>query len=136
MRLEQVNPNYVCQLWPKVEERLAAALKHAAGECTVDQLKLMLVRGEQTLLVFVEEDEKIAGALTVWFSNLPNMRVAYVTGVGGRGIANTQVRDLLRQWCFNNGATHIRGAVRPSVARLCREKLGFEQRYIVVEQPL
>jgi hypothetical protein len=134
--LHQVAPAYVCQLWPKVKEMLANALEHSGGEYTVDQLQFMLVRGEQTLLVIVDENENVIGAISVAFQHHPAQRIAFVTAVGGRFITSPELWDQFEHWCRENGATHIRGAAYAEVARLWRQKFGVEQRYIIVEKAL
>ena len=45
MRLEQIQPQYVVQIWPDVEPLLEPAMAHSAGEYSLDQLKAMLVAG-------------------------------------------------------------------------------------------
>src|SRR3990167_5085939 len=78
-----VNPNFIAQMWPKVEDMLEAALKHSAGEYTAEQLKVMLVNGSQFLLV-AEDGEKIHGAAAIAFQNFPNDRIAFMTAIGGK----------------------------------------------------
>lgn len=114
---------------------LTRALEHSGGEYSIDQLQFMLVRGEQCLLV-VERDGAIVGAAAVTFENYPAARVAFITAVGGKMISNQEVYGQLVEWCQSNGCTKIRGAARESIARLWKQKFGFEQRYIIVEQSI
>ena len=96
----------------------------------------MLVRGEHTLLVVENDEGGVAGAATVVFENYPSARIAFISSVGGRMLANKEVYAQLVDWCKANGCTKIRGAARESIARLWKQKFGFEQRYIIVEQQL
>ena len=135
MNIQQVHPTFVCQVWPRISSMLSRALEHAGGEYSLDQLQFMLVRGEQYLLV-VEDGEDIVGAASVAFQNYPSARIAFITAVGGKLISNQEVYGQLVDWCKANGCTKIRGAARESIARLWKQKFGFEQRYIIVEQQL
>ena len=136
MKLEQINPIFVCKLWSQIGPMLAKALEHSAGEYNIDQLKFMLVRGEQILMVLSDENDQIHGAFCVVFQNYPNDRIVFVTAVGGRRIATAENWIQLEEWCRVNGATKIRGAAYESVARLWFQKFGVEQRYIMVEKAL
>lgn len=131
MRVEQIHPNHVVALWPQVENLLGGALEHAAGEYTLDQLKAMLVSGAQALLVSHDESG-VTGATTVETCRFPNKTIAYVTAIGGRGIATPEAFAQLKAWCQNNGHTHIRGAVFESIARLWK-RFEAKEIYRIVE---
>lgn len=135
MKIEQIRPQYVCQVWPAVHAMLEKALYYSGGEYSIDQLKFMLVRGEQVLLV-AATDEGVIGACSIAFNDYPNDRIAFITAIGGRLIACPELYGQLQDWCRINGATKIQGAARESVARLWKQKFCFEQRYIIVEQRL
>lgn len=131
MHVEQVHPNHIVAMWPQVEQMLSGALTHAHGEYTVDQLKVMLVNGSQTLLV-AYDDVGIKGAATIETCRYPNRTIAYVTAIGGRGIANREAFQQLEDWCKNHGHTHIRGAVFESIARLW-QRFEAKEIYRIVE---
>lgn len=135
MNTRHVNPNYIAQMWPQVEGMLAAALEHSAGEYDVNQLKVMLVNGSQSLLV-VESDGVINGAIAVAFENYPNDRIAFVTAVGGRWIVKQDAWSQFEDWCRAMGCTKIRGAAYESVARLWKRHFGVEPKYLIVEKSL
>lgn len=135
MIIQQVHPNFICQVWPRIDSMLSRALAHAGGEYSLDQLQFMLVRGEQSLLV-VEDGDSIVGAAAVSFQSYPAARIAFITAIGGKLISTPELYEQLVEWCRSNGCTKIRGAARESIARLWKQKFGFEQRYIIVEQQL
>ena len=135
MNIEQIPPQHLHTVWPLVSDWLAAALVHSGGEYNIDQLKLMLSRGEQCLHVFLNDDEKPVGALTVSFENHPNARIAFITAIGGRGLSNETFLAQFCDWCRGMGCTHIRGASHPSAAQWAKI-FGFKQRYIIVEHTL
>ena len=119
MNTQPIHPDYVHQIWPTVARWLE---------------NVFVQQGSHILHVFIEDGEYV-GAVTVAFENYPNARVAFVSSIGGRSIADLSALSSFSVWCWAAGCTSIRGAVRPSVARLCN-KFGFEQRYIIVEQSL
>jgi hypothetical protein len=134
MNIQPIHPDYLHRIWPVVALWLENGLVHSGGEYNVDQLKVFVQQGRHVLLTFVEDD-KIVGAFTVCFEDYPNARIAFVSSIGGRSIADLSALGSFSEWCRDAGCTAIRGAVRPSVARLTK-KFGFEQRYIIVEQSL
>jgi hypothetical protein len=135
-RIELVNPNHVYHVWDKVEKHLEDGLTRSGGEYNVHHLKQYLTSGQQTLLIFIDEENNIHGAIAIEFTNFPNNRVAYVTSMGGKYITSPalweQFETILRQL----GATTVRGAAFESIARLWKKLFKFEQRYIVVEKKL
>jgi len=136
VRVEQVNPNHVVAIWPKIEPMLARAMAHSAGEYTLEQLKVYLVSGMQHLLVFVDDGAgTIAGALTVATESYPNKCVAFVTSIAGNAIAADENFQQFKSWCVSRGYTDIRGGAFDAVARLWR-KFNAKEIYRVVEIPL
>ncbi len=135
MRVELVHPNHIAAIWPNVEGFLAEAMAHSAGEYTLEQLKVYLATGIQTLLVLVKED-KVCGAATVAPENYPNACVAFITAIGGRDIARPEHFAKLAEWCRERGYTCIRGAAFEAVARLWRKQFQAKEIYRVVEIPL
>ena len=111
------------------------ALVFSGGEYSAEHLRMMLVRGEQVLLVAMQ-GKTIIGAASVAFENYPNDRIAFITAIGGRMIAEPELFDQLKYWCRANGCTKIRGAAREAVARLWKQKFGIGERYRIVEAQL
>jgi len=133
----QVVPSiYIQQLWDKVEKFLSDALVYSGGEYDVEHLKQYLVQGNQTLLIAVDENNVIHGAATVEWGNYPNERIAFITAIGGKMLANKELYSQFEDWIRQNGGTMVRGAARESIARLWRRAFQFEQRYIIVEKKL
>lgn len=135
IQVQHIDPRYIHQVWYLVEPFLAKGLVRSGGEYNTDHLKVYLVSGAQCLLAAIE-DGNIVGASSVEFINYPNERVAFVTSIGGKMIANKEVWDQFEAWCKINGATMVRGAAFESVARLWKKAFGVEQRYVIVEKKL
>lgn len=134
MHAQPIHPDFLQTAWPIAKDWLEAGLEHSAGEYTVDQLKVMIMRGDNTLVLMLDDDRPV-GACTVAFENFPNARIAFVTSIGGKGLSDESLLESFSEWCRAMGCTSIRGAVRPAVAALVKI-FGFEQRYIIVEHRL
>ena len=126
---------YVAQTWSQVEEHVEKAMPYANGDYTLEQIKMMCLMGNWSLIVIVDGDNHIHGALTVSYINYPNDRIAFVTFIGGKHITNEdtfkQVCDILRA----NGATKTQCNARPSAARLW-QRCGYEERATLLEMKL
>lgn len=126
----RIVPN-IQQVWNQVENLLASAMVHVDGEYTLDQLKVMLVDGKQTLLVLVDDDNKIQTAFTIQWIDYPNDKVAFLTAIGGKTDVNAF--NQFKDWVKASGGTKIQGATFESVARLWKMKLGFKHKYTIME---
>jgi len=136
MSVQTVPHHMIHLVWPEVEKYIEDALNYCAGEYNAMQLKVLLVRGEQQLLVSVDKNNKINGCATVQFIDYPNFRVAFITSIGGRLISTPGNFEELTNWSKLNGATKIQGAARESIERLWRKLYKFERRHVIVEKDL
>jgi hypothetical protein len=132
--IQVVPEQFVYHVWDKVEKYLAKGLQRSGGEYTADQLKVYLTQGINTLIMILNNEGEIKGALTIQWKNFPNDRVAFITAIGGA--TYPEAWEMLLDWLRQNGCTAIRGAAFESVARLWKQKYGFESRYIMVEKRL
>jgi hypothetical protein len=126
---------YVAQTWPQVEGHVEKAMPYANGDYTLEQIKMMCLMGNWSLIVIVDEHNHIHGALTVSYINYPNDRIAFVTFIGGKHITN---EDTFKQVCEilkANGATKTQCNARPSAARLWK-RCGYEDRAVLLEMKL
>ena len=129
MKIQHVDVNYTNQLWPQVEQFIAAALAHQ-DDYSLEHVKVFVTDGTWMLIVAIDDDAVIHGAATVQFYNRPSDRVAFVVTMGGRLITGsehyTQLTDLLKAF----GATYIECASRAAAARLW-ERFGLKEKYRV-----
>jgi len=131
-----VAPNNVYNVWEDIKEYLNASINVSGGDFTLDQLKLLLVRGEQTLLVSVNESNKINGAMTVEFINNANARTMFITALGGSGIVNDETFSQVETWAKMQGATKASAWAQEAQARLYKLKANFNTVRMVVEKDL
>jgi hypothetical protein len=131
-----VAPNNVYHVWEDIKEYLNASINVSGGDFTLDQLKLLLVRGEQSLLVSVDESSKINGAMTVEFINNANARTMFITALGGNGIVNDETFSQVETWAKMQGATKASAWAQEAQARLYKLKANFNTVRYVVEKDL
>ena len=131
-----VVPNNIYNVWEDIKDYLNASINVSTGDCTLEQLKLLLVRGEQTLLVATNEEGKLTGAMAVEFINHPNSRVMFITSLGGNGIVNEQTFSQVESWARTQGATKVCAWAHEAQARLYKIKANFNSVRHVVEKDL
>ena len=131
-----VAPNNIYTVWEDIKEYLNASINVSGGDFTLDQLKLLLVRGEQSLLISVNKNNKINGAMTVEFINSPNARTMFITALGGSGIVNDETFSQVETWAKMQGATKASAWAQEAQARLYKLKANFNTVRMVVEKDL
>lgn len=134
MKIFRISPDQIAQRWQAIAPFIEDSLAHSGGDFTIDQVRLYLSSG-QWLTLGVFDGNDMLGVIAVQFSNMPNDRVAFITAIGGKNITNSDTFNQFQTILKSHGATKIQGGVRESVARLWR-RLGFSQRYILVEHKL
>lgn len=132
---KQVKPvpiEFVNQVWEEVEGFLERSIQYSHGELTLEEVKMRVLDGTWLLVVAIDEADVVHGAATIFFFNRTDNRVAYVTSIGGKLLANlgtfSQFCDILRL----HGATCIEGTVRESLMRLWA-RLGARKKSTIVQ---
>lgn len=132
--IQVVPEQFIYTVWDQVKGYLEKGLARSGGEYNVDQLKVYLTQGINTLILILDDDGKIKGALTIQWTNYPNDRVAFITSIGGA--TYEPAWNMFIEWLRSQGCTTVRGAAFESVARLWKKKFGFNSRYVMVEKRL
>jgi hypothetical protein len=135
IQVQIVPPDHVYTVWDKVKPLIEASLNVGFGYTTIDQVKLLLTKGLQTLLVAVDEGE-FTGAMVVEFVNYPNERVVFLVELGGKAVVDQSVLDQVEDWARQNGATRMCAWADDVRARLYKMKSGFTTARHVVEKKL
>lgn len=125
--VQKVEPMYVQQVWPMVEPWLDPVFEKSqlSNYYSKDNLKDYIIRGEQTMLVGFDENQELQGSVMIQWCNYPNSRVAYVTAFGANIGKEIEIYAEFIVWLKSMGATRVECSVRPSVARLLKNKMGF-----------
>lgn len=126
MTLMQYPATAVDQLWRGGADVLALAMARNGGECTGDQLKMMLMRGE---LLLVSSDELWAAVHVVQH---PNKRALHIYAVASRdplggGINHNDIAGLL-EYAASIGCTALTCSADVAAQRLYA-RYGFEPIY-------
>jgi hypothetical protein len=133
MKLIVVPPNFIDQAWFKEgASSLAKACETSGGEITGDQLKMILSRGERTLLRMDHEGVAV-GWSAVRVDQLPNFRVLHVCELSASGAHFERYFDELKVIAQSLGCSRIRCSAKPAQARLYRMKLDFQPVYETLE---
>jgi len=134
MQLIPVPQTHIDLAWKQGASCLAEACDTSGGEITGDQLKMILSRGERTLLRM--DDEKTVGWGVVRVDQLPNMRVLMVTDLVAHNGGFERFFEALKQLARDLGCSRVRCAAKEAQARLYRMKAGFQPVYAIMEVPL
>lgn len=132
--IQPVDTNFVQRIWPMVEGYLQSALDKGEGpaDYNIHHVQMFLTSGQWLLVVAVDEDNVVHGAMTVSFINYPMSRVAFITATGGKGVVNSASLEQLKSIVQARGATKIQAFGRESMVKLLA-KSGFEPRTTLVE---
>lgn len=132
--IQPVDTNFVQRIWPMVEGYLQSALDKGEGpaDYNIHHVQMFLTSGQWLLVVAVDEDNVVHGAMTVSFINYPMSRVAFITATGGKGVVNSASLAQLKSIVQARGATKIQAFGRESMVKLLA-KSGFEPRTTLVE---
>jgi hypothetical protein len=133
-----VDVNHIQQVWPMVQGYVQEALDKGgdfpewADGYNLSHVQQYVTSGQWLLLVAIDEEKQIHGAMTVSFINYPLHRVAFVTTTGGKFIANPELLEQLKALVKLHGATKIQAFCRESMVRLLA-RANFEPRNTLVE---
>lgn len=134
-QLLTVPPSHVDRAWRDGAHKLDAACATSGGEITADQLKLMLSRGERTLLAIVNDGAPV-GWIVCRIDQLPNIRALHVCELYAPGATFDECWEQIKQYAADHGCSEIRCSAKPAQARLYRMRWGFEPIYTTLKVSL
>lgn len=132
MKLIPVPASHIDIAWEEGAAALSEACDTSGAEITGDQLKLILSRGERTLIRMDDEGQTVGWGV-VRVDQLPNLRVLFVTDMVAHGAHFERFFTELKALALSLGCTRIRCAAKPVQARLYRQKVGFLPLYEILE---
>lgn len=134
LELRPIPASHIDKAWRDGASELARACDTSGGEITGDQLKMVLSRGERTLLQMLDGGET-AGWAVVRVDQLPNCRVLFITDLVAPGGGFERYVESIRSMASALGCSRVRCAARPAQERLYRMKCGFQPVYNILEIP-
>lgn len=128
MNLIIVPPNFVDQAWFKEGANCLAEACSSIDEITGDQLKMILSRGERTLVRLDEEGKTVGwGAFRV--DQLPNLRVCHITELVSHNNDFQRFFEQFKELSRALGCSEVRCSCKPAQARLFKRTNDFEEVY-------
>ena len=122
--------------WRDGAHVLARACDTSGGEIEGPQLKMLLSRGERTLLRMEDHTKATVGWGVVRVDQLPNMRVLFITDLVAPNGGFQRFFSLVCEIAKAQGCSRVRCAAKPAQARLYAMKSGFKPVYEILEVPL
>lgn len=135
MNLVPIPAQFVDKAWADGASCLARACDTSGGEIEGPQLKMLLARGERTL-IRMDDDDHAVGWGVVRVDQLPNMRVLFITDLVAPGAHFERFFDEIKALAQAQGCSRIRCAAGPVQERLYRMKASFRPVYTIMEVQL
>lgn len=133
MNLIPIPATHIDFAWADGASCLAEACETSGGEITGDQLKMILSRGERTLLQMRDDEDKVVGWGVVRVDQLPNMRVLFITDLVAHNGGFERFFEAIKGFARNFGCSKIRCAAKPAQYRLYRLRCNFQPVYTIME---
>lgn len=132
LMLVPIDSRFIDTAWDRGASCLAEACKTSGGEIEGPQLKMLLSRGERSLLEMTM-DAKTVGWGVVRVDQLPNVRVLFITDLVAHNGEFDQFFEAIKQLARDLGCSKVRCAAKEVQARLYRIKCGFKPVYEILE---
>jgi hypothetical protein len=132
MELQPVPSIQIDRAWLDGASCLAEACEVSGGEITGSQLKMILSRGERTL-IRMWDGESVRGWGVIRIDQLPNFRVLFITDLVAHNGGFEQFFDSIKQLARDLGCLKIRCAAGAAQERLYRSLCGFKSVYTILE---
>ena len=113
---------------------LGKACDASGGEIEGPQLKMLLARGERTLIRM--DDGGAVGWGVIRIDQLPNMRVLFITDLYAPGAAFQRFYPLIEDIARQQGCSRVRCAAKPAQARLYQHRANFQHVYAILEREI
>lgn len=117
MELQQVAPMHIDRAWSDGASCLAEACDTSGGEITGSQLKMILSRGERTL-IRMWDGEKVRGWGVVRVDQLPNIRALHITDLVAHNGHFEQFFEAIKHLARDLGCSEC-AVLRNQLKRVC-----------------
>jgi hypothetical protein len=134
LEVRQIGPKCLPKVFPEVKGFIEDGLKDT-DDCTVDDAKGYLERGDWQLFAVFDADNVAKGAYVTTFNYAPAGKIAVIISAGGKSLASQEVFGQLCGVFKDLGAAKIQALAKESAARLYK-RVGFENKAILVEKKL
>jgi len=128
MKLEPIGTFFIDKAWKEGADCLEVACEESGGDITGSQLKMILSRGERTL-IRMDNDGKTVGWGAIKVDQLPNLRALHITNLVAPHGHFEQFFEEIKAMAASLGCSEVRCSAKPAQARLYRMKCGFKPVY-------
>lgn len=135
MPLHQVQTNELPKVWPIVAPMLQKAIDLDPDLNTIEQVEYAVRTGRTFLLIWIDPEEGITGAVTVDVMDYPRERVAHVNLMGGKGIVRDHIFKDAQDWMRSFGATTAQCWAKGTLVQMY-EKMGMTNTHQVMRMKL
>lgn len=120
-------------IWPVVNVHIESALKHSAGEYSLEDI-LSLIKSEKMQLWCIGNGEKIIAAYTTQVRIYPQKKALLVVTLGGKGFFKwgRLMEQSLYKFAKQKHCSHLEILGRKGWARLLGRRADFKQQYVVL----
>lgn len=132
VQLTIVPATHIDKAWRDGASCLSEACDTSGGEIEGPQLKMILSRGERTLLR-MEADGNVVGWAVVRVDQLPNMRVLFITDLVAHNGGFERFFQSIKDMASSLGCSRVRCAAKPAQERLYRMRCGWKPVYSILE---
>lgn len=132
MELQPVPATHIDRAWLDGASCLSEACEVSGGEITGSQLKMILSRGERTL-IRMWDGENVRGWGVVRVDQLPNVRVLFITDLVAHNGGFDSFFENVKQLARDLGCSKLRCAAGKAQERLYRSLCGFKPVYNILE---
>ena len=119
--IEAVPQEHILSIWDTVKPFIERVVDNIEdSDYSTEHVLAYLMIEQWMLIIAYDEHNYILGVATVQLIDYPFNRVAFITGVSGRGIVNRYNYEKLKSLLKQYGASKIQGYGRASITRLYR----------------
>ena len=126
--IQQYPSHMIDQLWHGNVDALASAMARSGGECTGDQLKMMLMRGE---LLLIGSDDLWAAVQHIQHPNRLALHIyAVASKLNSDGLNHADINELC-EYARQTGCTSLTCSADKAAERLYA-RYGFVSQYVTM----
>ena len=134
LEVRQIGPKCMPRVFPEVKGLIDEGLKDT-DDCTADDAKEFLMRGDWQLYAAFNVENEIKGVYVTTINPSPTGKIAVIISAAGKGLASIEVFSQLCNKVKELGAVKIQALAKESAVRLYK-RVGFIEKAILVEKKL
>lgn len=129
MRIEQLTPDRVEELWPQLEPVFLEACQSneiSKDDITPEDIRILLAAGQATSFASFD-DKGLATVIVLQFHTVMGTKGVDVISMGGRRLLRSADHfwEMIKDWLRANDVKFIDAYASPRLARIYLNRLGF-----------